>query len=224
MRPWRREVGQYPDTRLLVAFEHCRHCETAQCLLHCPSGAIERRPAGQVVINDSACIGCRTCRDACPFDIPIYDNQTGKARKCIGCYDRVESGMQPACVVACPSRALISGTEEEVLAEGMRRVAVYEKRLNRDFVLYGKDKVNDVVGRLGWVSIAPKEYAEHYDLFAKPAKATMIARDGIKCLGALGAAGVLAGAALHGVYVLARRKEHVKAAEHETSREASDEP
>ena len=149
LRPWRREVGNYPDTRLLVAFEHCRHCENAQCLIHCPARAIERRPAGQVVINESACIGCRTCRDACPYDVPIYDNQTGKARKCIGCYDRVESGMQPACVSACPTRALISGPEGEVLSEGERRVATYAKRLGRDYLLYGKDSVNRVVGGFG---------------------------------------------------------------------------
>ena len=37
LRPWRREVGKYPDSRLLVAFEHCRHCEHAQCLIHCPA-------------------------------------------------------------------------------------------------------------------------------------------------------------------------------------------
>ena len=120
LRPWRREVGEFPNARLLVAFEHCRHCEFAQCLIHCPAEAIERRPTGQVVINASACIGCRTCRDACPFNIPFYDKQTGKAGKCIGCYDRVEAGMKPACVSACPSEALISGPEDEVIAEGAR--------------------------------------------------------------------------------------------------------
>ncbi|MGV8075348.1 MAG: 4Fe-4S dicluster domain-containing protein [Syntrophobacteraceae bacterium] len=222
LRPWRREVGEPPNTRLLVAFEHCRHCENAQCLNNCPAKAIERRPAGQVVINESACIGCRTCRDVCPFDIPIYDDQTGKAKKCIGCYDRVESGMQPACISACPTKALVSGPEDEVLAEGERRIATYSKRLGRDYFLYGKDPVNRVVGRLGWVTIAAKEDAEHYDLFADPAKAIMTARDGLKSLGAVGAVGVVAGAALHGLYVFAKRKNHVKEAEQQT-REASDE-
>ena len=222
LRPWRREAGTPPDTRLLVAFEHCRHCENAQCLIHCPAGAIERRPAGQVVINQSACIGCRTCRDVCPFHIPIYDDQTGKAKKCIGCYDRVEAGMTPACVSACPSKALISGPEESVLSEGESRVATYSKRLGRDYVLYGQDKINCVVGRLGWVSIAAKEDAEHYDLFARPAKVTMIARDGFKIGGAIGTACVLAGTALHGLYVFAKRKDRVKASEHNI-KEGSDE-
>jgi formate dehydrogenase iron-sulfur subunit len=209
LRPWRREVGEYPDTRLLVAFEHCRHCENAQCLLHCPAGAIERRPAGQVVINPSACIGCRTCRDVCPFNIPIYDHQTGKARKCIGCYDRVEAGMTPVCVSACPSQALISGPEDSVLSAGERRIATYAKRLGRDYVIYGKDKINRLLGRLGWVTIAAKEDAKHYDLPANPAKATMIARDVFKIGGAIGAVGVLAGTALHGLYIFTKRKDRV---------------
>lgn len=222
LRPWRREVGEFPNSRLLVAFEHCRHCENAQCLKNCPSGAIERRPGGQVVINESACMGCRTCRDVCPFNIPIYDNHTGKAKKCIGCYDRVEAGMAPACASSCPSGALISGPEDLVLSEGERRIKNYTKRLGKDYFIYGKDYINRSVGRLGWVSIAAREDAEHYDLFANPAKATMIARDGIKIGGAIGAVGTAAGAALHGLYLLAKRKDEVKASEHDI-KEDSDE-
>jgi formate dehydrogenase iron-sulfur subunit len=222
LRPWRREVGEYPNARLLVAFEHCRHCENAQCLNNCPSGAIERRPGGQVVINESACIGCRTCRDVCPFNIPIYDNQTGKAKKCIGCYDRVEAGMKPVCVSACPTKALISGPEDLVLSEGERRIKTYTERLGKEFIVYGKEQINRSVGRLGWVSIAAKEDAEHYDLFANPAKATMIAREVFKVGGFVGATGAAAGAALHGLYLFARRKDQVKAAEKKTG-EVSDE-
>ena len=216
LRPWRREVGEFPDARLLVAFEHCRHCEIAQCLINCPAKAIERRPGGQVVINASACIGCRTCHDVCPYDVPKFDKQTGKARKCIGCYDRVEAGMKPACVSACPSKALTSGPEDIVLSEGERRVSNYANRLGRDYILYGRDKINRVVGKLGWVSIAAAEDAEHYDLFANPAKTTMIARDIAKTGGAIAAAAVVAGAALHALYLLIRRKEDVKTAELQT--------
>jgi hypothetical protein len=109
-----------------------------------------------------------------------------------------------------------------VLAEGEDRIAIYSKRLGRDYAIYGKDKINRVVGRLGWVSIAAREDGEYYDLFASPAKATMIARDGLKIGGAVGAACVLAGAALHGLYLFAKRKDHVKATEQET-KEGGDE-
>lgn len=213
LRPWRREVGEYPDSRLLVAFEHCRHCENAQCLNNCPAMAIERRPAGQVVINASACIGCRTCRDVCPFDIPFYDEQTGRAGKCIGCYDRVEAGMAPACVSTCPSQALVSGPEDDVLAEARRRAALYAERLGKEYVVYGAEKINRTVGRLGWVSISSKEDAKHYDLIANPVKAAMVGRDLAKLGGAAGAVGTAAGVALHGLYLFARRKDQVQAAE-----------
>jgi formate dehydrogenase iron-sulfur subunit len=124
--------------------------------------------------------------------------------------------MKPACVSACPSKALISGPEDEVIAEGERRVARYAERLGHDYVLYGKDKINRVVGRLGWVSIAARQDAKHYDLFAYPAKATMIARDVFKIGGAVGTAGVVAGVAFHGLYLFAKRKDQVKAAEKQT--------
>lgn len=222
LRPERIEVGEYPESRLLVGFHHCRHCEIAACLDNCPATAIERRPTGQVVINASACIGCRTCRDVCPFDVPFYDPQSGKAIKCIGCYDRVESGLQPACVTACMTKALISGPEDDVIAEGERRMALYSERLGREYILYGKDKINSYVGRLGWVTIAAREDAPYYLLPENPSKTTMRARNVIKVAGAIGAVGVLAGAALHGLYLLGVRKNKVETEESKTE-EVSDE-
>ena len=130
--------------------------------------------------------------------------------------------MKPACVTACPSMALISGPEDEIIAEGERRVAQYAQRLGHDYVLYGKDKINRWVGRLGWVSISAREDAKHYDLFANPAKATMIARDVFKIGGAVGTAGVVAGAALHGLYLFSKRKDQVKAAAEQTKEESDE--
>lgn len=222
LRPEKIAVSKYPDSRLLVGFQHCRHCEIAACLDNCPATAIERRPTGQVVINESACIGCRTCRDACPFDVPIYDVQSGKAKKCIGCYDRVESGLQPACVSACMTKALFSGSADEVIAEGEHRVAQYSERLGREYILYGKDRVNSAVGRLGWVTLVAKEDAPYYLLPENPSKPAMRARNAVKVAGAVGTVGVVAGVALHGLYLLGARKDKVKAAEKQT-KEVSDE-
>ena len=100
LRPWRREVGEFPNARLLVAFEHCRHCEFAQCLIHCPAEAIERRPTGQVVINASACIGCRTCVSVCPFGAMTYNAIDHKVIKCDLCDG------DPRCVQMCMADAL----------------------------------------------------------------------------------------------------------------------
>jgi len=214
LTPVRQETGQYPDARVVVGFHHCRHCENAPCMANCPSGAIERRPGGQVVINESACIGCRTCSDACPFDVPRYDARSNTAKKCIGCYDRVESGRLQSCVSACPTQALISGPEREVIAEGEARVAQYKKRLGGEYVLYGKTEVNGYVGRTGWLTLAPAEYAEEYLLPEDPVKRTMQARQLSKSFGAVGLAGIGAGAALHSLHWLTARKKKVREEEH----------
>ena len=193
-----------------VGFHHCRHCEHAPCLESCPSGAIERREGGQVVINPSGCVGCRTCSDACPFNVPIYDKKTGKAAKCIGCYDRVEAGRKQSCVSACPTQALISGPESQVIAEGERRMALYKKRAGGDYLLYGKSSLNSYVGRTGWVTLAPREYAEAYLLPENPIKLTMVLRNNAKLAGIAGLAGVGAGITLHTLHWLSKRKEKIQ--------------
>jgi anaerobic dimethyl sulfoxide reductase subunit B (iron-sulfur subunit) len=64
------------------------------------------------VYDNSVCIGCRSCAQACPFGIPRY-NALGKLIKCDGCYLRLKAGYPPACVRACPHGALSYITKEE---------------------------------------------------------------------------------------------------------------
>lgn len=46
----------------------CMHCEDAECLTGCPTGAIARNPSGEIDINLSTCIGCGDCATQCPYD------------------------------------------------------------------------------------------------------------------------------------------------------------
>ena len=60
----------------------------------------------QVPVYDTTnCIGCHSCAMACPYGIPSF-GENGKMIKCDGCYVRVHHGMLPACVKACPVKAL----------------------------------------------------------------------------------------------------------------------
>ena len=145
-----------------------------------------------------------------PFNVPRYDKRTGKAAKCIGCFDRVEAGRKQSCVSACPTQALISGSESQVIAEGERRIALYEKRVGGDYLLYGKSSLNNYVGRTGWLTLAPREYAEAYLLPENPIKLTMYLRSKSKLAGVAGLAGVGAGIALHTFHWLSKRKEKIK--------------
>ncbi|MBN2148956.1 MAG: dimethylsulfoxide reductase subunit B [Anaerolineales bacterium] len=94
----------------------CNHCEKPICLEVCPTGAIYKRPDGIVLIEAEKCVGCRYCAWACPYGAPQYDDQAGKMTKCTFCYDLIDQGKPPACVAACPLRALDFGERTELEA------------------------------------------------------------------------------------------------------------
>jgi anaerobic dimethyl sulfoxide reductase subunit B (iron-sulfur subunit) len=87
----------------------CNHCQDPVCTKVCPTTAITKREDGIVLIDDSKCIGCRYCAWACPYAAPDFDEDTGKMTKCTFCSDYIDAGQPPACVAACPSRALNFG-------------------------------------------------------------------------------------------------------------------
>ena len=84
----------------------CHHCEEPACLRGCPSGAYEQRPDGIVVHREEWCLGCRYCEMTCPFGTPQFDAEKGVMSKCHLCAHRVDAGLLPACVGACPTDAL----------------------------------------------------------------------------------------------------------------------
>jgi Fe-S-cluster-containing dehydrogenase component len=82
------------------------HCEDSPCVIGCPTGAATRDDrTGAIVVNKALCIGCHSCALACPFGVPRYD-QDDKMQKCNLCIERVEVGLEPACVRVCPTAAL----------------------------------------------------------------------------------------------------------------------
>lgn len=85
----------------------CHHCEDPGCLTGCPADAYEKDPVtGAVRHLDDQCIGCRYCTLTCPYDVPAFDADRGIVRKCDLCHDRLAVGEAPACVQACPTRAI----------------------------------------------------------------------------------------------------------------------
>lgn len=85
----------------------CRHCEDAPCIEVCPTDAIERQDVeGPVLINDNLCVGCKFCVLACPFGVLSIGHKGRAAIKCDLCFDRVTQNQSPACVEACPTKAL----------------------------------------------------------------------------------------------------------------------
>ena len=84
----------------------CNHCEHAKCAGVCPVDAYAVRDDGIVILDPSKCVGCGYCAWACPYGAPQYNAALGHMTKCDFCYDNLDAGLPPACVAACPLRAL----------------------------------------------------------------------------------------------------------------------
>lgn len=110
--------------------QQCRHCLEPTCVSVCLVGAMHKTPQGPVIYDSDLCIGCRYCLMACPYGIPRYewDAAVPYVRKCTMCYPRLQKGLEPACVEACPHEALLFGSRNDLLREAHRRIASQPER------------------------------------------------------------------------------------------------
>jgi formate dehydrogenase iron-sulfur subunit len=127
--------------------QRCLHCLEPACVSACPTTALHRQPDGPVSYDVDACIGCRYCMLACPWDVPTaeWDTLAPKISKCTHCADRADQPVPvafngqpasdaertrfadtiavPACVKACPADALRYGTRDDMLALAHQRIS-----------------------------------------------------------------------------------------------------
>ncbi len=103
------EKGTFPDSRRFFFPVLCNQCDAAPCVRICPTNALYKRRDGIVDLNGAACIGCRACMEACPYDQLFIDPNTRTAEKCNFCANRVENSLLPSCVVVCPTECRIFG-------------------------------------------------------------------------------------------------------------------
>lgn len=104
-------------------FMPCFQCAAAWCMQPCPTGALQRRTDGIIALQSSLCIGCQNCIAACPWGTPQWDPNTRRVVKCDYCYERVEQGLQPACVTKCVTQCL-SFERIEITSPAWATVAV----------------------------------------------------------------------------------------------------
>ena len=115
---------------------NCMHCENAVCEEVCPTGATVKRDDGIVTVDEETCIGCKSCIEACPYDVrrlienepeyylelPIGDptaksHKGGTVEKCDFCAGRIDRGEKPACMELCPGRARYWGDLDDPESE-----------------------------------------------------------------------------------------------------------
>ncbi len=117
------EKGSFPDTTRHFGVMRCNHCESAPCVEICPTRSLFHRSDGIVDFDSARCIGCKSCMQACPYDALYIDPNTNTAAKCNFCAHRVEMSLEPACVIVCPTQAIIAGDLDEPKSKISRIVA-----------------------------------------------------------------------------------------------------
>jgi formate dehydrogenase iron-sulfur subunit len=102
----------------------CMHCNEPTCVSACLVGAFRKTETGAVLYDESKCIGCRYCMQACPFEIPRYEwnSLSPRVQKCRMCYERVVAGGQTACSEACLFGATTFGDRDELIREARQRI------------------------------------------------------------------------------------------------------
>ena len=118
-RTWVKTVehGQYPDVTRGFQVTRCNHCDNPPCARICPVTAMYQRDDGIVEFDPAICIGCKACMQACPYDAIYIDPETKAAAKCHMCPQRVDLGLEPACVVVCPEHAIVFGDTDDPESE-----------------------------------------------------------------------------------------------------------
>ncbi len=113
----------------------CQHCANPPCVDVCPTGASFKRADGIVLVDRHICIGCRYCMMACPYKArsfvhedlhqqnPEVPRGKGCVEGCTMCVQRVDRGLKPACVEACPHQAMSFGDLNDPASDIARRIA-----------------------------------------------------------------------------------------------------
>lgn len=101
--------GEYPDVKAYFLSRPCMHCEDAACVKACPTGATFQRGDGTVQIDQDKCIVCGYCAWACPYGARQINPVSKRIEGCSMCSQRIDVGLDPACVHHCMGKALMFG-------------------------------------------------------------------------------------------------------------------
>lgn len=126
--PPRKRIFVETDGQINMPLQ-CRQCSDQPCVHACMAGAMHQDArTGLVQVYQEKCVGCWMCVMVCPFGV-ITEGPAHKVIKCDRCR---ELDYDPACVSACPTKALQWAEVNHFAAAGRRSWIEQMKEGNRD--------------------------------------------------------------------------------------------
>lgn len=110
--------------------DQCRHCVDAPCKEGAEGSAADSiivDKNGAVIYLESTKKIEEDLNEYCPYSIPKKCEESNIWLKCTFCHDRINNNLEPACVKACPTGALVFGDRDKIVAMGKKRLAQLKK-------------------------------------------------------------------------------------------------
>jgi len=154
-------TGSFPRLQMYFMAVMCQQCENPSCVKVCTTGACYKdKNDGVVYIDQERCIGCQSCKRACPYDVPIFNKEMQVADKCNICSDLRKVGENPACVKNCSGSAILYGDINDPDSKVSKAIAEAG-----DNVYSLQDKGNKPVGKFilrnaDWIDKLPAEFVK----------------------------------------------------------------
>ncbi|MGB9627490.1 MAG: 4Fe-4S dicluster domain-containing protein [Thermodesulfobacteriota bacterium] len=130
--------------------DQCRHCLTPPCKEVADGKAkgaiIHDEKTGAVIFNPKVKTkqeDFKEIQEACPYNIPRWNERTGIMAKCTMCIDRIKEGLLPACVKTCPTGAMSFGDRKEILEKAQKRLEEVKGKY-KDAMLANPDDVRAI--------------------------------------------------------------------------------
>jgi Fe-S-cluster-containing dehydrogenase component len=95
----------------------CMLCDNPPCVAAGKNGAIFKRPDGIVIIDPVASKGQQQIVAACPYGRIFWNDALQIPQKCTLCAHRLDKGLTPACVNACPTNVFTIGDDTQLASK-----------------------------------------------------------------------------------------------------------
>jgi len=157
---------EYQKRRSVVRYffsDACRHCLEPYC-----KEEADRYVKGAIVIDDTGAViytpktkqlgdNAASVVEACPYNIPRIDPETGYLTKCHMCHLRINEGLEPICAKTCPTGAINFGNEMVIKNLAKERLAKTKEKFGDEARLINPDEVRVIY----LVAASPDKYYEY---------------------------------------------------------------